>query len=282
MHKNIEFKVGLFLIAVFITIVLSAGFIAYKKGMFEEYFYVNLSSKSGDGISRGMPVNFWGFEIGKVSKIRLNQNAEIMLQVEIPTKYSKWVNSSSDFTLEKPLIGSSKIVIRTQNLQARNLADDEIIKLKIVDGIDEIIAKVTPVVEQAEIITQNIEKITSDLASKESLIAMITGDKRSEKDLINIIKNLEYTTSSLNKMLTNIDGSIYGENGVIADIKEVFLKLDEILINIEKITADTADTTDSLPQTKKEIDMAIKNANDLMIEIESKIPFKDKKEVKLP
>lgn len=280
MHKNIELKVGIFLISVFVAVVLATVFIAYKKGLFEDYFYVTLTSKSGDSILQGVSVNFRGFEIGKISQIQLDDEAQIVLQAKIPTKYKKWVNSSSEFTLEKPLIGSPKIVVRTPDLKAEDI--NEVKMLKIIDGIDELIFRITPIVEQAEVITSNIEKITSDLAKRESIIAMITGDNSSSKDMVKTIRNLEETTRSLNKMLTDIDGSIYGEYGIIADIKEVFLQLDLILVNVEKITADIANETGDVSKVKREIDIAIKNANDLLIEIESKIPFKEKKEVKLP
>lgn len=298
--KIIERKVGLFLTTILLLTLISSIFVAYKKGIFEEYFFVTIASKSGDAISKQMPVVFSGFEIGRVSSIELSDNAEVIIKAKISSKHIKWVNNSSEFILEKPLIGTTKIVVKTPTLQASELDPHTIKNLKVVDGIDEVIAKVTPVVEKAEIVVANIEKITTELAEKESLIAMVTGNNKSGNDLTKTMESAHRITLSIEKMLNNIDGSIYGENGVIADIKELTYKInqiltnveeisknatdpaDNILQNIEKITADIAEMSGDLNRTKDEIDLALKNTNDLLIEVENLVPFKDKKEVKLP
>lgn len=294
MHRNIEVKVGIFLTTVFIVTVILTAFVAYRKGVFEEYSLVKIISSSGQQISKQMPVMFSGFEIGKITNIDLNDKAEVVLTAEIPKKHMKWINNSTEFTLEKPLIGSAKIVVKTPNLGALPLEGFK--KIKVIDGIDEtisktvnvieevdkILSKITPVVEKTEGVVANIETITTDMKEKESLMAMVTGKNSSGDNLNKTIENLHNTTISLNKMLTNIDGSIYGEKGIIADIKQLFLQLNEILMNINKVSQEVVSSSEDLNSTRNEIDLAIKNANDLIVEIDSKIPFKNKRKVKLP
>lgn len=281
MNKAIEYKVALFLTTIVLLILLSAFFIAEKKGLFEEYFYINFSAKSVDGISKGMPLLYSGFEIGKISTIKLDENGEIFLIATIPTKYSKWINNTSTFTLEKPLIGSTKIIVKTLNLNGEPL-DETTKNIAIIDGINELIAKITPVIEKIDQVANNLQIITNKLIDKNSIADMITGDNNSSKTLIETMKNIEQITSNLNTILINTNRSLYDEDGLIVIIKKLLTILNETTANLQKISSNIAESSDDISFTKKEIDIALKNANSLMIEIENKIPFKKKKEVLLP
>jgi len=56
MPRNIQFKVGLFIIITSVMIVAFIGYVAYKKGVFAKEHTYTLSSKSGENLTEGMPV----------------------------------------------------------------------------------------------------------------------------------------------------------------------------------------------------------------------------------
>ncbi len=282
MFKNLELKVGIFVTSIICLILLSVVFIAYKKGAFEETYELRLSSVSGDGIAEGMPVVFSGFEVGKITKMELTDTGVVLLHVKIPSKHKKWMNESSDFILNKPLVGSPKIIIKTANLQAKPIGKDKIPQLKTVDGINEAIARVQPVLERVEGIVKNIEQITGTMSDKKSLVAMATGKNESGDDLAHILKKTAELSDSIHKIVDKTDENLYGDNGLAKELKSSLKKLDDILKNASKISADAAASTTDLVSLRTEIDLAVKNANSIMNEIDSKIPFKAKKEMKLP
>ena len=65
-----EFKVGLFITITTIIIVASLLYLAHEKGLFAKIYTFTLSSKSGDGLTEGMPVvvttNLKGRELEKM------------------------------------------------------------------------------------------------------------------------------------------------------------------------------------------------------------------------
>lgn len=65
MAKNIERKVGLFILITTALIVASVVYIAYKKDVFTPTHTYTLSSKSGDNLTEGMPVVFPGSRSGR-------------------------------------------------------------------------------------------------------------------------------------------------------------------------------------------------------------------------
>lgn len=282
MFKNLELKVGIFVVSIVLLMLLSVVFIAYKKGAFEEMYELKLSSASGDGITEGMPVLFSGFEVGKITKMELTDTGIVVLHAKIPSKHAKWINESSDFILNKPLIGSPKIIIKTANLQAKPITKDKIPQLKTVDGINEAIARVQPVLERVEEIVKNVEKITGTMSNKTSIVAMATGRNESGDDLAQILRKSAELSESLHSVINKTDERLYGKEGMIKDLELSLKRLDEILKNASKISADVAASTTDLVALRTEIDVAVRNANSIMNEIDSKIPLKTKKEVKLP
>lgn len=289
MFKNLEFKVGVFIVVSISLMVSSLVFVAYKKGFFSESYEFHLSSRSGDGLSEGTSVIFSGFEIGKVTKLELAPSGIVLITVKTPMEHSKWIRETSSFVLNKPLMGSPKIIVLTSNLNAKVLPTSKTVEIKTIDGINEAIAKVQPVLERVEGIVRNVEQITGTMSNKTSLIAMATGRNESGDDLAQILKKSAELSESLRALLDKADTMVgntnehlYGKEGMIKELKSSLKRVDEILKNASKISADTAASTTDLAALRTEIDIAVRNANSLMNEIDSKIPLKAKKEVKLP
>lgn len=59
-------------------------------------------------------------------------------------------------------------------------------------------------------------------------------------------------------------------------------KLDIALENINKVTGEAADSTKDLKVLRSELDAAVTAIGNLADEIDRKIPFKSKPEIKLP
>lgn len=289
MVKNVELKVGIFIFISLILIISSLLFVAYKKGYFSESSLFHLSSSSGDGLSEGTSVVFSGFEIGKVSKLELSPSGLVLITIKTSKEHSRWIRESSSFILEKPLMGFPKIIVTTPDLNSSILSTTKIVHIKTIDGINEAIAKVQPVLEKIEVIVKNVETITASLANKKSLAAMATGDNSSGQDLAQILTQSATLSASLhtviekaNKITDTTDEKLYGEGGVFDDLKSSLFKLDETLKKTSQISSDVAASTADLVKLRAELDNAVKNANNLILEIDSKIPLKPKAEVKLP
>ena len=69
MIQKVELKVGLFIIITTLLIMSSIGYVAYKKGVFSKVYTYTLTSRTGENLTEGMPVVFWGFTIGQVSSM---------------------------------------------------------------------------------------------------------------------------------------------------------------------------------------------------------------------
>ena len=283
MPAKIEFKVGLFIIVTTLLIVGSVGYVAYKKGVFEEVHTFTLSSKSGEELTEGMPVVFSGFKIGVVHTLELSENGSVLIKIRVPERHVRWIRSNSRFIVNKPFIGSSRIVVLTDDLSSPVLSKEKVPEVTTASDINEAIKKLQPMFEEVSKIAANVEKVTANLADPQ-------GDVRE------ILRNSKQITAQVDSILKKVDTmaaktdkTIYGEEGLLSlmrqILKDLLVKLEKInavLDNVVKISADTADSTTDLKLLRSEIDVTVNSINDLVKELNKKVPFKEEPEIKLP
>ncbi len=310
MPLKIETKVGLYVVVTALLILVSIGYIAYKKGVFEPVSTYTLSSKSGEDLTEGMPVLFAGFTIGRVQTLELNESGSVLIRIRIPQRHTKWIRSNSTFIINKPLLGSPRIVIVTDNVKKPPLSAKEIREVVTVNDINETIQKLQPLLERINHIATNIErmtgnladpqgdvnkilrnaeKITENLSRKKSILEMAVGNEESVKSIHAGLKNIRDITEHVDMILKNTDDGIYGQEGLLPQISSILKdilvkleKLDKTVDNINKISTDAADSTTDMKLLRTEIDAAVNSIGSLASELEKKIPFKKEPEIKLP
>jgi phospholipid/cholesterol/gamma-HCH transport system substrate-binding protein len=86
MIQRIEFKVGLFILITSLLILASIGYVAYRKGVFSTVYTYTLSSQTGENLTEGMPVAVWGFTIGRVSSLELNDKGIVLIRIKIQVR----------------------------------------------------------------------------------------------------------------------------------------------------------------------------------------------------
>jgi phospholipid/cholesterol/gamma-HCH transport system substrate-binding protein len=289
MPRKIEFKVGLFVTITTLLIVASLAFIAYKKGVFTHVYTYTLSATSGDGLTEGLPVEFSGFKIGQVYSLELSDDGSVSVKIRIPQRHAKWIRNDSAFTLDRPIIGSARIVVTTPNLNSPELPPEKVVPLVRLDSIDELIKTMQPIIQKIDRTATNIEKTTAAFAGKKSLVEMAIGKKESVDALYESINKTRDILTKVDKITAKTDEKLYGDAGLLAQVSAILKdligklkKLDTTIDNVNKITSNAADSTEDLGKTKAELDAMIQSLGDLVKEIDRRIPFKKEPRMKLP
>lgn len=317
MVQRIEFKVGLFITITSLLIMAAIGYVAVRKGVFAKFHTYTLSSKSGDYLTEGMPVTVWGVTIGRVSSLELNAQGTVLIGIKIPDRHVRMIRAGSKFVLDKPLLGTPRIVVTTNNFDGLPLPPGMIPELTESNDINEIIKRARPIVDKADRIMGNIEQITALLADpqgdvnrilrdlekliarfsqKESILEMAVGDPESVTSIHQALRRLKDLAVRaddillrLDEMVAKTDGEIYGREGVLPQISNILSdilaklkKLDSTFDNINKLSSTAVDSTYDLRVLRNELDEAVRAFGDLADEIDRKIPFKKEPEIRLP
>ena len=284
-----EFKVGLFIVLTVLLIFAALGFMAYKKGLFQAEETLTLSSRTGDGLTVGMPLNFSGFKIGKIDDLELNEQGIVIVKIRVPAQHFKWLRSDSKFILERPLIGSTKLLVVSTNMNSAPLSPKMVPSITEVNDINETIKKFEPVIEKVAQIMDHVETLTGSLAGKKSLLEMAVGDRESLDAIYGALKNTRTITQRMDGLLKKTDDELYGREGVkpavLTVLKELtadLQKMGKTIDNLTKISADAAASTEGLQLLRSEIDDTVNSINDLVGEVNKLVPFKPQPEIKLP
>ena len=303
MNRKTEFMVGLFVLLITLLIAFSILYVAYKKGFFEPENTYTLYSKSGEGLTEGMPVLFSGFKIGKVTHLELGDTGVVIIRINVLDRHTKWIRQNTRFTMVKPVIGAARVNVYTDDLSAPPLSRDAIAEIVIVDDIDELIKKAQPILAQVNQTVGNIEKITGSIADpngnvnkiisnaekitatfsdKKSIIELVVGEKESIRSIHASIRHLESLLRHTDEQVYSPDGTLPLVNSIL---KDILLKLDKLNItvdNLNKISTNTADSTKDLKLLRNEIDATMTTIKNLSQKIDGILSSGNPKEIKLP
>jgi phospholipid/cholesterol/gamma-HCH transport system substrate-binding protein len=317
MAQKLEFKVGLFITITTVLVMASIGYVLYKKDIFAPVYTYTLSSRTGESLTEGMPVVFGGIIIGRVNSMALDEQGVVIIHIKIPQRYNRVIRADSRFVIEKPLLGSSRIVVTTANLHGPPLSPDAVSDLAVSSDINEIIKRARPIVDKADRIMGSVAQITENIADPQGDVRRILRDAEtvtsrfSKKDSIlemvvakpESIQAIHETLGKLRDIAVRADSifakadtlvgktgeEIYGRDGVLPLIRDILrdllaklVKLDAALDNINRVTGEAAGATKDLKALRSELDSVITAVGDLVAEVDRKIPFKTKPEIKLP
>jgi phospholipid/cholesterol/gamma-HCH transport system substrate-binding protein len=227
------------------------------------------------------------------------------------------IRADSKFVLDKPLIGSPRILVQTADLNGSPLSAQTIPELTESNDINEIIKRAQPIVDKADRIMANIERITANLSDptgkvnrilqdtetliarfskKESLLEMVIDDPESIQSLHEAIRKLGDITGRADGILKRVDAmagktdeELYGRDGVLQQFRNILgdllaklAKIDATFDNINKISAEATESTKDLKALRNQLDETISAIGSLANEIDRMIPFKTRPEIILP
>jgi len=287
MTQRIEFKVGLFITITSFLIMASIGYVAYKKGMFSKVYTYTLSSHTGENLTEGMPVAVWGFTIGRVSSLELNDQGTVLIRIKIPERHIRMIRADSKFVLDKPLIGSPRILVKTTNLNGLPLSPLTIPELTESNDINEIIKRAQPIIDKADRIMANIEGITANLADpkgdvnrilrdaealvarfskRDSLLEMVVGDPESVKSIHESLKKLRDITARADGILQRVDGMAVKSDGILQRVDGMAGKTDEELYGRDGVLPQFRNILRDLLAKLAKIDATFDNINKISTE----------------
>lgn len=309
-YSKIKLAVGLFVIALSATIVTSSYFLLKEKGLFSKHFTYNFDVESARFFSVGMPLQLSGFDIGVIDKIRLKDDGRVNILFSVKKENLKWINKETYLMIKKPLIGSPHIEVHSK-LGLDVLEEGSNVKMLTSNDINDMIARLEPIVtkltniiDSVETITryiasndselvhilQNFENFSKQLLKDKSLLTTITGDENSTKNIVEtlnetavVMKELKEIVFDVHKISATLDKDIIEPSS--NSMKELELILRDVKLKLEKLdsTVDSVGSYDKdLLDIKEEVSVAIAKSNQIMDKVDTLMQDEENNEVSLP
>ncbi len=193
--KGLEKKIGLFVIIALLGIVLTVVAVGIQHDVFSPKTRLFFITDSGQSIDEGMAVKLSGFNIGKVEKLELTDDAKVRVTLSILRGYMKWVKSDSKARLIKEgVIGANVIEITPGSDKEKTLEHDTQIAFERERGlgqvVDQLYAEVIPLIDDLKRVARRADTLLAGLpATQQKLDETLTSAKKN-------FENLEKVTAS--------------------------------------------------------------------------------------
>ncbi|MEA2073662.1 MAG: MlaD family protein [Campylobacterota bacterium] len=300
-YSRIKVAVGVFVVALLGVIVSSFYFLLQEKGFFDKRYTYNFNIESAEFFSVGMPLKFSGFDVGVIDNIALRDDGRVNILFSVDEENKKWIREESFLTIKKPLIGSAYIVIDT-NLTKSPLAEGSTLKIVQSDDINDMIARLEPVVKKIIKIIDNIDtittyissedsdiveilgnlnKFTKNLSQSDSLLTTVTGDKASTQSLVNAINEFNKSMQDIQSIthdvsqisdtfdkdiITPVSSSAKELNAIMKDIKHKLEVIDGTVNSIGSYESDLVDVKEQISVTMEKSDQLIEKIDSIISE----------------
>ena len=108
-ERRLRWRALLLLLMMALILTSSVLYLMWVRGAFEATQKLYLAADDSEGVVVGMDMTFSGFPIGRVSRIELVEAGTVRIHVDVPVRSAHWLRTSSVFTLEKGLVGASRL-----------------------------------------------------------------------------------------------------------------------------------------------------------------------------
>jgi phospholipid/cholesterol/gamma-HCH transport system substrate-binding protein len=300
--KHVEAKALILLVVIGALIVAFFLYVMYARGVFEKTQELVLVADDSEGVIPGMDMSFAGFPIGRVRQVELGKDGKVDIIVDIPRGDAKWLRTTSVFTLERSVVGETRLRAYSGVLTDPPLPDHAqrpVLRGDAAAEIPRLLATARTLLENLETMTRpdshignllsNVDALSGRLSGRYGLLGTaLGGDAEAEK--------LLQTLRRVDTLLAKTDQRVFGKNGVmddaqgavrelnhlLADARGTLQKADAVLAEAQAVGKNARVATEDLGRLRGEVDASLRKVNRLVDEINRKWPFKRDTEIKLP
>ncbi|MDY7572780.1 mammalian cell entry protein [Actimicrobium sp. CCI2.3] len=299
---HVEFKAVVLLVVMTALIVSFLLYVMFARGVFDSTQRLVLISDDSEGVIVGMDLTFSGFPIGRVQRIELAPDGKARILLDVPRDDAHWLRTSSIFTMERGMVGDTRIRAFTGIFTDPPLppgAERTVLRGDTAAEIPRLVAAARSLLDNLGSMTSegaplnatlaNVQGATANLSGKYGLLGGALGSDDNAKKLIATVDNI-------NTLLTKADQRVFGKqgvmddaqatilqlNGVLADARASLTKVDAVLAEAQAVGANARVATNDLGALRAEVDTSLRKVTSLVDEINRKWPFARDNQIKLP
>ena len=299
---NLELKAMLMLVLVVTLIAGSVAYILYARGAFERTQTLVLVADDAQGVTVGLDLTFSGFPIGRVRQVELADDGKARIVIAVASKDARWLRMSSIFTMERGLVGDTKLRAYSGILTDPPLPDGaerSVLVGDVAAEIPRVVGVVRTLVENLERMTAsesslnaslgNVQTLTDGFKGRYGALGAVMGGDANAKQIVT-------TLERANALLAKTDQRVFGPqglmddtqatvrqlNGVLTDVRASLQQVNTVLAEAQKIASNTSAATADLGALRAQVETSLRRVDGLVLEINRKWPFARDAEVKLP
>ena len=306
---RIERKAAWLMGMVMLLIGASVVYLLYARGAFERTQRLVLLADDSEGVVVGMDMTFSGFPMGRVNRVELSPEGNARILIDVPQKDAHWLRQSSIFTLERGLVGGTRIRAFSGMLNDAPLPDGAERKVLAGDAMAEVprlVSTVRDLLANLQAMTAadsalntslgNVQAVTDTLKGPRGALGVLMGNEADARKLLTTLDRTNALLARVDGLAARADTQVFGDqgvlpetratvvqlNGLLGDARASLKKVDAVLVEVQGIAANAREGTTDLGALRTEVEGSLRQVEQLVQEINRKWPFARNAEVKLP
>lgn len=313
---HVELKAALLLVLLLVLVLGSGAFLLYARGVFESTQTLVLRADDAEGVTVGMDMTFAGFPIGRVRRIELGADGSARIIVDVPTKDAHWLRESSVFTMERSLVGATRIRAYSGVLEDPPLppgAERTVLKGDVMADVPRLVGAARDLLDNLVAMTaadaplntglRQLDTMMTTVNSPKGALGVVFGNDAERRQLLQAIDHsrqllvrLTQVADRTDRLMEQADQQVFGEEGLVreaqtsmrelhgllSDARQSLQRLDAVLVEAQGIASNTRAATVDLDVLRAEVESSLRRVDALMRDLQGKWPFKRETEVRLP
>jgi len=253
--KHFDRYVGILVVFAILMAVVALVFVGRGQKWFAKRSPYKVVFSKVQGLKTGTPVTISGMEVGNVKSLRLDPQSKVELMIEVLQRYQGNIRQDSQAAISMALIGGKTIEITVGSPEKPPLPPGSTIPSleprEITDLLKEIDLK--GYLKKIDEVLDNLNSITHKLDDPKG-------------SLLRTLGNLEFVTSQLKKGQGSV-GAILQDPKMHGEINAAIAQVRRSLSNVQEITRNAAQVSQTLPPLMGEVDRSVKEVPKLIEEL---------------
>ncbi|MDM7457629.1 MAG: MlaD family protein [Tepidimonas sp.] len=297
-------------------LVASAAYLLYARGVFEPTQTLVLVADDAEGVSVGMDLTFSGFPIGRVRRIELGGDGYARILVDVARRDAHWLRESSVFTMERGLVGGTRLRAYTGVLDGPLLPDGAQRQVLRGDALADLPRMVNAARELLELIKamtepdaplnaglREVRQLLHKANGRDGVLGVLMGNEADRTrvtaaldDVRRLLQRLQAVADRAEALVQRADQRMFGAQGLADDVqagareardllvglRSTLQRVDGVLAEVHGIAANTRVATQDLDALRVEVEATLRRVDGMILDIQRRWPFGREAEVKLP
>lgn len=196
--KASKVKLGIFVVVGVVLFLVGIYYIGQKQRLFSPTFRINAMYKDINGLQVGNNVRFAGIDIGTVEAIEIINDTSVKVQMLLDKEVKKFIKADAAAAIgSEGLMGNKLVLLSPGTSTAAEIENDAMVKTANGSSIDEIMASVKVVADNAAIITGDLAVVMGNIKDGKGSIGKLLSDEKVANDLGQTVSNLKEGTQGL-------------------------------------------------------------------------------------
>lgn len=305
-----------FLLALMGLLLLFFVFVLmYARGVFEATQRLTLVTDDAEGVTVGMSLTFSGFPIGRVRRISLAQNGDVHIQIDVPKRDAQWLREISVFTLERSLIGGTKLRAYTGLMDSPPLPDGAVRPVLRGDALADlprVVNTVRELLEQIKSLTAPDAALAASLHELHGLLVRIQGpggllqavlgeaDRQRVTDFLaasrvtlssadGVLRRAEALVQHADQrllapqgMVEDAQNAVREMHGLLVDLRRSLQRIDAVVDDAHGLVRNARAASEDLDLLRSDVEVTLQRVDALLQDVQRRWPFARPTEGPLP